>query len=340
MNPILLQGVYSTIKPILFGLDVDPEHAHEKAFEQIKAVSDYIPPLYSSLSVRLFGHHFSSPLLLAAGFDKNGLIVEYLNHFGFAVGVVGSVTAQRSEGNEKPRLFRLPRDKALLNRMGLNNDGAEVIGERLEGKKGYIISIAKTNNPSLQGDNAIDDYVKSYHLLKHLGIYTEVNISCPNTKDGKTFEDRDNLELLLNALLSEGKENPLLIKISPNLEQETLQGIVEIADAKVDGYVATNTLPYYDNNYGKGGLSGLPLQIASLNCIRQLKRLSNKPIIGVGGIFTGQDAYNALLAGADLLQAYTGFIYRGPTFAMKVNKELDAILKKYGLSDIEKVNRN
>jgi len=332
MGPRTLQLAYSVLKPIIFGLNIDPEYTHKKAVELIKRTQDYVPVRYSSLQVNLFAHHFFSPLLLAAGFDKNGLLIDHIRYFGFGCSVVGSVTAQQSRGNDGPRLFRFPKERALLNRLGLNNDGAEVIGERIEGKKEYIVNIAKTNNPDIQGDEAIEDYVTSYHLLKHLGIYTEINISCPNTKDGKTFENPENLCLLLNALLAEGKERPLLLKISPNLEQETLQGIVEVADAKVDGYVATNT-----KQYQIGGLSGSPLKEWSLKSIRKLRILTTKPIVGVGGIFTGKDAYDALAAGADLLQAYTGFIYRGPLFAMKVAKELDSILRNNGITHISEI---
>lgn len=339
MNPRVLQLAYSALKPFIFGLDLDAEHMHERAVEQIRRTIDYTPPSYSSLKLDLFGHKFKSPLLLAAGFDKYGVLVDHIPNFGFAGEVIGSITAQRSLGNPGKRLFRIPKRKALVNRMGLNNPGAEIIGERVESKRGYFISIAKTNDPTLQGDAAIADYVRTYGLLKRLGIGTEVDISCPTTVGGKTFQDPDNLELLLNALLQEGKEKQLGIKISPNLDDDTLQSIVQVADHKVDFYVATNTAQHHDLRLGKCGLSGLPLQTLALKSIRQLRQLTDKPIVGVGGIFTGQDAFNALEAGADLLQAYTGFVYRGPTFAMEVAKELDEILRRNGIGRISEIKR-
>jgi len=337
MDPRSLQRVYSFLKPIIFGFNIDAEYIHEKALEKIKTAQEYTPPRYNSLSINLFGHNFVSPLLLAAGFDKNGLLVDNIQSFGFAGEVVGSITFYPSNGENKPRLFRLSKQRALLNRMGLNNEGAERISKRLEGKKNYAISIAKTNDPNILGRIAINDYVRSYKLLKHLGIYTEINISCPNTEDGETFEDPASLELLLDALLSDGKGRPLLIKISPCLDQETLEGIVEVSEDKVDGYVATNTIMYNHPKYGKVGLSGLPIKEDSLNSIKRLRRLTKKPIIGVGGIFTGWDAFDALRAGADLLEALTGFIYRGPTFAIKLTRELDKVLQFKDISHIAEI---
>lgn len=334
-NPKLLQYAYTILKPIIFRLDA--EWMHEQALEQIKNIKYYASNKYELLKVELFGYKFNSPLLLAAGFDKNGILVDHVQSLGFGGEVVGSVTAKRWIGNDKPRLFRLSKVKGLLNRMGLNNDGAEIIGSRLEGKNNYALSIAQTPFQDMEVDDAIDDILYSYRLLKNLGIYTEINLSCPNTKDGKTFEDPEHLELLLNAILAEGKGRPLLIKISPNLENEVLKGIVSVADNKVDGYVATNTKLCTDNILGKGGLSGKPLQKDSLNTIIRLRQLTNKTIIGVGGIFSGPDAFEMLFAGANLLQAYTGFVYRGPTFAMKVAHELDDIMRKTGICHISDI---
>jgi len=278
MNPNYLQVTYSVLKPLVFRLN--PEFTHDIALRAIQNTKPLIQKRYSSLIVDLFGHRFSSPLLLAAGFDKNGLLVDNIQSYGFAGEVVGSVTAKSSTGNPKPRLFRLPKQLALVNRMGLNNDGAEVIAERLAGKSGFAVSIAKTHDPEIQGDEAIDDYLFSYKLVKNLGFCSEINISCPNTIQGKTFENPSDLEVLLNALIADGKGNPLLIKISPGLKQENLQGIVEVADDKVEGYVAINTAAYEDRKIGKGGLSGIPLRQDSNRTIQQLRTLTNKVIIG------------------------------------------------------------
>ena len=340
MKPTTLGLAYNALKPFIFGLNVDAEFMHTKAYEQIRRVSDYEPLKFGSLGVDLFGHHFNSPLMLAAGFDKYGFILDKVEYFGFAGEVLGSITALGGDGNKEPRLFRLVEEMGALNRMGLNNDGSEITAERLDklDYKGiFAVSIAKTHNPGIIGDKAIDDYVKSYRLLKQFGLYTEINVSCPNTKEGKTFENPRDLELLLNALISEGKGKPMLVKLSPNLGYETLRDLVAVSDNKVDGYVATNTMPYEHPIYGKGGFSGLPLQKDSIDTIRRLKGLTKKPIIGVGGIFTGKDAFKALEAGAVLLQGLTGFIYRGPLYTIKVTQELDKELKDKGLKHISRI---
>jgi dihydroorotate dehydrogenase len=317
---------------------------HGLATKQIMVLKEegYTLPKFDSLSFKLFDHQFSSPLMLAAGFDKNGTIANKVHALGFNGEVVGSVTAQPKEGNKRPRLWRLVKEKAALNRMGLNNNGAEAVGERLEnleGKVSFAVSIAKTNDPKIIGDAAIDDYVTSYNLLKHLGIYTEINISCPNTEDGKTFEDPEYLELLLKGLLSTSKGKPLVIKLSPYSNKEKLQSIVSVSEDKVDGYVATNTIPCKHPKYGNGGQSGLPLQKETISTVKTLRGLTEKPIIGVGGIFTGADAYNLLQAGANLLQGFTGFIYRGPLYAAKVNSELDKTLKDKEIKNINEIKR-
>jgi len=343
MKPTTLDLLYKLSKQVIFGLNLDPEFMHELASKQIMELKEegHTIPKFDSLSLNLFDHEFSSPLMLAAGFDKNGTIADKVHALGFNGEVVGSVTAQPKKGNKRPRLWRLVKEKAALNRMGLNNDGAEAVGkklENLEGKVSFAVSIAKTNDPEIMGNKAIYDYLASYKLLKNLGIYTEINISCPNTEDGKTFENPGFLEVLLYALLSTGKGKPLLIKVSPFLEEERLQDIVNVSDDKVDGYVATNTIPVIHPKYGKGGQSGLPLQKEAISTVKTLRKFTDKPIIGSGGIFTGEDAYKFLEAGANLLQGFTGFIYRGPLYAAKVASELNEKLKNNGIKNIREIN--
>jgi len=344
MKPTTLDSIYKLSKPIIFGLNLDAEFMHGLATRQIMKLEEeeYTPPKFPSLSFNLFNHQFDSPLMLAAGFDKNGPIADKVHITGFNGEVVGSLTAKSSEGNKRPRLWRLVKEKAAFNSMGLNNDGAEAAGEKLEnleGKVSFAVSIAKTNDPEIRGDAAIDDYIASYKLLKNFGIYTEINISCPNTKDGKTFEDPKYLKLLLNALLSEGKGKPLVIKISPFLEEEILQEIVHVSNDIVDGYAAVNTELCEHPKYGRGGKSGLPLQKEAIRTVRTLRELTDKPIVGVGGIFTGTDAYNLLYAGANLLQGFTGFIYSVRLYAVKVASELDKVLNDKGIKNISEIKR-
>jgi len=338
MHPKTLDLLYRITKPIIFGLNLDPEIWHELALKQIQNSRNPTQGYYPSLSFELFGHHFDNPLLLAAGFDKNGIIVDQITNFGFAGEVVGSVTAEASSGNKKPRLFRL--NDGLLNRMGLNNEGAYVISQRLKNRaENYAVSIAKTHNPEIMGEKAIVDFLVSYQLLKDLGIYTEIDISCPNTTEGKTFEsDPESLDTLLCALLDSGKGKPLVIKLSPNLSIQELKEIVEVSDGKVDGYVATNTLHREHPKFGKGGYSGKKLLLYSLNIVKSLRKLTDKPIIGCGGIYTGDDAYEMFKAGANLLQSYTGFVERGPLFAMKVAAELNKKLFKEGFTHIRQMH--
>lgn len=334
------------IKPFLFHKDA--ESAHELAVHLSSKTSNsrileyFAQNIYkledSRLRKELFGLNFPNPVGLAAGFDKNGVTPKAMQALGFGFVEIGSITAKPSKGNPKPRAFRLPEDYSLINRMGLNNEGAEKIVQRLSDLTLSIplgINIAKTNDPSIHGDAAIQDYLFSYNLANQVADYITINISCPNTGEGKTFEDPNALEALLSGLqISQNGRKPTLVKFSVDTDKTTLEKLVEICESySVSGYVATNTSSTRTNlkttsstlqKIGTGGLSGKAISQKSTQVVRWLKEILNgrKPIIGVGGIYDSKSAVMKLNAGADLIQIYTGMVYEGPGLVKKIKKGL------------------
>jgi dihydroorotate dehydrogenase len=260
---------------------------------------------------------------------------------GFSFMEVGSVTAMKWGGNEQPRLFRVPEDKALINRMGLNNDGAEAIGVRLRRVKPNVhipllVNVAKTPAPDLEGEKAVADYVSSILTVRDVADAIVLNISCPNSGDGRTFEDPELLGALLagaTGALADGP--PLLIKISPDLDEAAFDTVVQLSiEAGINGFVAANTSTNRSvlrtsgatlDSIGNGGMSGAPLLTGTVQRISELrKRVGGEAlIIGVGGVFTSDDANRVLAAGADLVEGYTGFVYEGPGYAGRINRGVE-----------------
>lgn len=338
----------SLVKPFLFKKDA--ESAHELAIKlssitsNSKFLRNFVKGIYGvndeSLSQDLFGLTFPNPVGLAAGFDKNGETPLAMQALGFGFVEIGSITAKPSGGNAKPRAFRLPDDQSLINRMGLNNQGADTIIERLSRLKLDIplgLNIAKTNDASIHGDAAIDDYLMSYNLANTVADYVTVNISCPNTGEGKTFEDPDTLKALLDALdISKEDRRPTLIKFSVDTNREQLIKLVEICENfNVSGYIATNTSSKRDalvtpknllSEIGNGGLSGRAIASQSTLVVKWLHEILNghKPIIGVGGIDSPEAAQEKIDVGANLIQIYTGMVFQGPGLI----KEIKLHLKK------------
>lgn len=292
-----------------------------------------------SLERNVFGLNFKNPVGLAAGFDKNGEFYKEMEVFGFSFIEIGTVTPMGQPGNPRPRSFRLPEDQALINRMGLNNYGVERVAKNIAGNKPKIIiggNIGK--NTLTPDDNAIDDYITCFKVLHELVDYFVVNVSCPNTGDIKKLQDADTvLEILgmLKELSGHMRvKKPVLLKISPDLNYQQLDEMVEIAfRTGIDGFVATNTTVSRENlvtpkekiiEKGEGGLSGKPLRERSTEVIRYLVEKSGGriPVIGVGGIIDQADAIEKLKAGASLVQVYTGFIYEGPFLVKRINKAL------------------
>ena len=338
---------YSLIKRFLFLFA--PERAHRLALWLLRGLlllpggrlllrGVCVPS--EATPVSLWGLSFSNPVGLAAGFDKNAEHVEALFELGFGFVEVGSVTAKPWKGNPSPRLFRLPVDEAVINRMGLNNNGADALAKRLaalreRGVSGPLfVNVAKTPDPALEGAAAVADYCASVERVKDLADGVVVNISCPNSGDGRTFEDPDALEALLKGVRATLGENsvPLLVKVSPDLGPAALECVVDLAERYgVDGFTATNTTVSRKGlqtgeealrALGAGGLSGAPLHQRALRTVRELRRLTDKPIIGVGGIMGSAEAAAMMEAGASLVQLYTGFIYRGPTVVRQICRGL------------------
>ena len=352
----------SLVKPLLFQLDAERAHNATQKFAQTASRSSFLKTLargiynYQSpkLSQQIWGLDFQNPIGLAAGFDKNGEIPEIMEALGMGFVEIGSITANPNTGNPKPRAFRLPKDRALINRMGLNNDGAQTIIKRLKNKDISIplgVNIAKTHNPDIMGDAAIRDYVHSFSVAKEVADYITVNISCPNTEDGKTFEETAALDELLAALKirDDARVVPTLIKFSSDLTRQHLVELLEVCeDHRVHGYVACNTSSRRDrlrtdkqtlDRIGRGGLSGRPIAHQSIQIISWISEATNgqKPIIGVGGVDCFETAHRMMLAGADLLQMYTGLLYEGPGLIKSINRQLVDELDRLGIQSIHQL---
>jgi dihydroorotate dehydrogenase len=331
------------IKPIFFLLPA--ERAHYTAMNLLRFVHG-IPGMPSllrgmfaikkkSLQRMLFGLTFDNPVGLAAGFDKDARWVDELSSLGFGFIEIGTLTPKAQPGNDKPRLFRLPTDEALINRMGFNNGGAAAAAERLRKRSSRIIiggNIGKNKNTP--NEEAVNDYLSCFETLFEHVDYFAVNVSSPNTPGLRALQEKEPLLQLLNALQAannkKAQRKPILLKIAPDLTDEQLNDIIDIVrESKIDGVIATNTTIAREplntasqevKTIGAGGLSGKPLTKRSTEVIRYLKEKSNNafPVIGVGGIHTAADAIEKLHAGADLVQVYTGFIYEGPGIARKI----------------------
>lgn len=290
-------------------------------------------------SVQAFGLHFDAPFGLAAGFDKNAIAIKALGELGFSHVEIGTVTAIAQSGNEKPRLFRLIPDRALINRMGFNNQGAEVIAERLEKLRAKnhnlpIIGVNIGKSKVVDVDHAVNDYRASAKLLAPYADYIAVNVSSPNTPGLRSLQSVEALEPILIAVLQESLGKPVLVKIAPDLANEDIAAVADLAlDLGLAGVIATNTTITRENlqaspqriaEIGAGGLSGAPLKDRSLEVLRLLHARMNgrAAIISVGGIETPQEAAERIANGATLVQGYTGWIYNGPLWARRINKFL------------------
>ncbi|MEG2424140.1 quinone-dependent dihydroorotate dehydrogenase [Glutamicibacter sp.] len=331
---------------------MDPEQAHHFAFNAIKiaqragltkAARKFFAPA-PKLKRTVMGIDFPSPFGLAAGFDKGATGILALSDIGFGHVEIGTVTGQAQSGNPQPRLFRLVEDRAVINRMGFNNEGAETVAARVassrqELKTGYAgtrpvigVNIGKTKVVELE--DAVGDYLASTRQLAIHADYLVVNVSSPNTPGLRLLQSVDSLR----PLLSEVGQIPLLVKIAPDLSDEDVADVARLAmELELDGIIATNTTIGRENltsdaskveEIGAGGLSGAPLKQRSLEVLRQLRSLvpADMALIAVGGVENAADVKERLDAGADLVQGYTAFLYEGPFWARSINKDLERML--------------
>lgn len=335
------------IRPILFLFP--PEFIHHLTFRLLKLVN-YLPGVatvlrrYYSISDKrlertLFGIRFPNPVGLAAGFDKDARLIDELATLGFGFIEIGTLTPRAQPGNDKPRLFRLPADQALINRMGFNNEGVEAAVTRLKQRKSPVIvggNIGK--NKITPNEQALDDYKICFEALYPYVDYFVVNVSSPNTPNLRALQEKEPLKQLLNGVRAlnekQSAPKPVLLKIAPDLNEAQLLDVVDILrETKTDGVIATNTTISREGlrtergriaAIGNGGLSGKPLTKRATEVISFMRaRLGPAfPIIGVGGIMTPEDALEKIKAGANLIQVYTGFIYEGPGFVKRINETI------------------
>jgi dihydroorotate dehydrogenase len=354
----------SLLRPMLFRLPA--ETAHKLALQSLsfpfapqlaKLIANSNVESPAALRLERFGLTFSNPVGLAAGFDKDGIALRALASLGFGFIEAGTVTYQAQPGNPLPRLFRLPDDKALINRAGFNNEGARAFASRVANNRPECVlgvSIGKSKITPIE--EAVSDYLESFAAVFPVADYVAVNVSSPNTPGLRELQKADQLDALLLALNEsnrslalefEKKPLPLLVKLGPELGPDELEMIVDVARRNnIAGIIATNTTtarnglrtpPDRVKGYGEGGLSGAPLRNRSTQVIAALYKLTQGtlPLIGVGGIFSATDAWEKICAGASLIQVYTGLIYEGPLLAQRINAGLAEILDREGRHSLD-----
>ena len=331
------------LRPLLFKFQPETIHIIISVILKIPLLSKILKTIYSyqseGLNKHVAGLQFKNPVGLAAGFDKDAELLSQMTDLGFGFLEIGTITPLGQAGNDKPRLFRLTTDKALINRMGFNNIGVEKVRQNLIRHKGDCIiggNIGK--NKSTSNENAVEDYMICFNRLHDVVDYFVVNVSSPNTPGLRELQEADSLKKILFTLQRANTERkinkPIFLKISPDLNESQLDDIIEVVLlTKITGIIATNTTIGRKNlktsqeqidKIGDGGLSGKPIRQKSTEIVRYLANKSNHafPIIGVGGIFSAEEAMEKLEAGASLIQIYTGFIYEGPGLIKKINKFL------------------
>ena len=341
--------MFSYIRPYIFNLN--PESAHDFVIKSLKY--NFLPEKLFEveneeiLNINLFGKSIKNPIGLAAGFDKSAEVYNQMYKLGFGFVEVGTVTPKKQYGNPKPRIFRLEKDHALINRLGFNNDGSEKVKNRIENNLPKSL-LGINIGPNKETQNMSEDFLKCAEIFFPLGDYITINISSPNTKGLREFHKKEILEDLLKKI-NEIREKSnfrkaFLLKISPDLNEESIREIINlILVYKIDGVILTNTTDsnrenlISSNKSELGGLSGKPLKSISTKLIKRFyKDLKNKvPIIGVGGIDSGKSAFEKISAGASALQLYTGMIYEGPMMVKKIKKDLIKILKEQGYENIK-----
>ena len=358
--------IYKTfVRPLLFLKDAEETHEQTLSLlSQLEFIEPALEGLFcvkdSRLEVSLGPLTFPNPVGLAAGFDKNGKAVAVWPGFGFGFMEIGAVTAQPQPGQPKPRLFRLPQDQALINRLGFNNEGAEAIGARLaalrsNGRPLKIplgINIGRTKVVATK--DAAADYLFTFERLFPHGDYFTLNVSSPNTPELRELQQRDHLDNLLATIQEKnrelaarqgGKEKPVFVKVAPDMDFAQLDEIIEVAESRrAAGIVATNATAFLREKLltkidEPGGLSGEPIKALSTAFIRHIyiATKGRLPIIGAGGVFTAEDAYEKIRAGANAVQIFTGFVYEGPGAVKRINRGLLKLMERDGFKNISDV---
>ena len=338
--------MFNILRPLIFKFS--PEVAHSLAIKALKLNNiSYSKPKDSHiLDITFCEKKLSSPIGVAAGFDKNAEVYNPLFNLGFGFVEVGTITPKPQFGNPKPRVFRLEEDEALINRLGFNNSGSEEISKRIKqnNRKGFLgINIG----PNKDTKNRVDDYLICFRKFYNLADYITINISSPNTENLRDFHNQDELNLLIDKLKNEKKKFnskiPLAIKVSPDLNDDQINEVSKIImEQEIGIVIVSNTTDKNRENLKninkleKGGLSGKPIAKISNEAISKFyKILKDKTkIIGVGGVGNGQDAFEKITSGATLVQLYTGMVYRGPRIASKISKELIDLLKNKGIKNV------
>ena len=341
--------LYDIAKPLLFRLPA--ETAHTAGHTALKLAQQ--TPVRRALAARYtvdderlrteaFGQQFPNPVGVAAGFDKNAEVPAALAALGFGFVEVGGVTADPQTGNARPRMFRLREDEGIINRMGLNNEGADVVGQRLAETDVDIpvgVNIAKSEH--VAPADAPADYLETYERVATGADFFVVNVSCPNSQGFEELQNRESMAAIFGTLVDAGA-SPLLIKLSPDLPEPAMEDALSIVEEfDLDGVVATNTSTdrpaslRSPNRTEGGGLSGKPIEARATETVRFVAERVDVPVVGVGGVSTAEDAYRKIRAGASLVQLYTGLVYRGPSIAREINEELLELLERDGFDSVQ-----
>ena len=346
--------MFSNLRSLIFKLD--PEIAHDLAIKSLKF--NPIPNIFEKknddklFETQIFDKAITNPIGMAAGFDKNAEVYNQLFKLGYGFVEVGTITPISQYGNPKPRVFRLVEDEALINRLGFNNDGAQNISERI--KKNPKTGLLGVNiGPNKDSQNRLEDYLIGLRCFHELADYLTINISSPNTENLRNFHDQFKLEELLKEIKNERKnlnsKIPIVLKIAPDINDTEIQKISEVLlSNQIDALIISNSSDASRENlkdiqkHQKGGLSGKPIEDKSNLLISKFyKNLKNKiKIIGVGGVDSGLSAYNKFLSGADLIQLYTGMVYRGPNIVNSIKTDLSKLLLKDGVKNFREIIGN
>ena len=334
---------YRMLRPLLFTIPAEPAHRLTLAALQVAPVRRNTP-LAPTLTQRVAGIPFPNPIGLAPGFDKNATVPDAMLGLGFGFVEVGTVTPRPQQGNPRPRLFRLVEDRAVINRMGFNNDGAEAVVRRLSARPSGSGIIGVNIGANKDSPDRIADYAEMTRIMAPLARYLTVNISSPNTPGLRDLQDEGALAALLDAvIMARGSSpTPIFLKLAPDLDRAEIDAICRLAiDRHIDALIVSNTTvarPPLRSAHGgeSGGLSGEPLRDMALECLRTFRRASGGmiPLIGVGGIATVDDAWARIRAGASLVQVYSALVYEGPGLARHLVKGLTERIRKAGMGSI------